>query len=98
MKLRQEIDAIHKAGVRELDGFQNRILAARLRSSSPEICIAGDTDSLTAEFRVEFWSGNRIVDVLEFFICRDGKLVSSEGKIRSWIQEDVSDVIERATT
>lgn len=93
-KLRAAI--IFEAGCEEFETFREQLTKACLSSTPPELAVMELTPELvTAEFKIEFLSAGHLVDVLEFFICRDGVFVASVEEIREWVREDVTDVIAR---
>ena len=98
MNLEERAAIICQAGSEEFEKLRKQLVEVFLVSSAPELVMRGTQKSLTAEFRIEFLHEGQLVDILEFFVCREGNLVSSEEEMRQWVREDVSDVIERQNT
>lgn len=81
----------------ELDKARGMLERAGLTWSEPELeLIEGSVGGYTAELRIEFSIGEDIVDVFEFFVCRDGRPTLSVEEARLWIQSNVPGVVTRA--
>ena len=48
-----------------------------------------------SEIAIYFYDGNSFVDVIEFFIYRNGKPVASLSEFEEWLQKTLDDVISR---
>ena len=94
---RERATRICLAGGDELERFRTRIEQSGLTWGAPELVVFGDGgDNLTAEFKVEFYRDEVLVDIFEFFIYENGEGVVSEDEIRVWIRENLPSVLRRA--
>jgi hypothetical protein len=92
--LRELAARICEAGREELETFRSEFEGIGLSWTGPEIVVdPGSPARLTAEFKVEFYRDNDLVDLFEFHVCRDGKLVVSEDEVRQWLRQNVPDVL-----
>lgn len=98
MTVVEQAERIRLAAGEELDRFRGMLEEAGMTLSQPELVVSdSDVSEYTAELKVRFYEGDDLVDIFEFFVCRGGTLVTSEGEVREWIQHNVPDVVRRRT-
>jgi hypothetical protein len=96
MSIIARVERIRLASRAELDRSRRMFETAGLTWSEPELVVEKENDSeYTAELKIEFYEDEDLVDLFEFFVCRDGVLITSEDEIRQWIRDNVLDVVQR---
>jgi len=92
----EELEPLRRAATEELQRLQGQLASVGLTWSLLDVDPQVDNEMPdTVELRIWFYRGGEPVDFLEFCLLRDGALVASEEDVRSWIQEDVRDVIAK---
>lgn len=98
MTIVEQAEHIRLAAREELSRCRAVLERVGLTSSEPELVpLSRGVDEYTAELKVEFYQNENIVDLFEFFVCREGILTTSEDEVRQWIRDNVPDVIARRT-
>jgi hypothetical protein len=49
----------------------------------------------TSEIEINFWSGNKFIDVLEFFIYFQGKQNATLSEIELWLDKSINNIIKQ---
>lgn len=47
---------------------------------------------------ITFWAGNELIDVIEFPVFRDGKIVAKINELKDWLEDKFKEVIEARIT
>lgn len=82
----------------ELERSRSMLEDVGMTWSKPELVVSeSDATEYTAELKVQFYEGEDLVDIFEFFVCRNGVLTTSEGEVRRWIRDNVPDVVRQRT-
>jgi len=96
MSAHEQVEKIRAAVAEELGCCRTMFDAVGLTWSQPELVVWNQSeDQYTAELKVEFSEDGDLVDIFEFFVCRDGVLTATEHEVRAWIRENAPDVVQR---
>jgi vacuolar-type H+-ATPase subunit E/Vma4 len=96
MTVIEQVERIRHAAREELLESRGLLEKAGLTWSEPELVVSvARADEYTAELKVKFYRGDNLVDIFEFFVCRNGVLTTSEDETRQWICKNVPDVVHR---
>lgn len=79
---------------RVLDEYGKKISELNLRFElfGPKL-FNKDVESYTSEIKICFYKDGEMMDILEFFIFRDGREVASLDEIKEWLKNNVDDVL-----
>ena len=92
----EHAERIRLAAGDEIDRSRSMLESVGLSWSMPQLVVSvQDPSKFTAELKVEFYQGEDLVDIFEFFVCDGGVLTTSEDEVRRWIQDNVPDVVSR---
>ena len=98
MTVIEQAEHARLAAGEELRQFRRILEDAGLTWSEPElIVLVRNDDKYTAELKIEFYQDGDIVDIFEFFVCKDGVPLTSLDELRQWIKDNVPSVITRQT-
>jgi hypothetical protein len=50
------------------------------------------------ELQINFMRGVDLIDALEGFVIKDGRLAVSDDELRSWLHDNMQDVVERRSS
>jgi len=96
MSVYDQAELIRAAAAEELGLCRRLFDAVGLTCSPPELVAWKQSEGeYTAELKVEFFKEGDLVDIFEFFVCRDGVITTTEQEVRAWIRENVPDVVQR---
>lgn len=92
----EQAERIRLAAGEELVRSRDTLESVGLSWSEPELIVLKCAASeYTAELKVQFYHGDDLVDIFEFFVCKGGTLTTSEDEVRQWIRDNVPDVVRR---
>jgi hypothetical protein len=96
MTVINESEHIRKVVKEELIRFQFNLVQAGITWSNPELIISNSNpNEFTVELKIVFFFKDDLIDIFEFFICENGLMSTNESDVRTWIQENLPDVIQR---
>lgn len=96
MSVTSQAEQVRLATGEELHRFQLPLRNAGITWSEPELVVQTESiDKYSAELRVCFYESSNLIDIFEFFVCKDGVPTTSEDEVRQWIRDNVPDVIQR---
>jgi hypothetical protein len=95
MTATDQVEHMRFVAKEELSRSHNLLEDSGLTWSEPEFVVSvRSADKYTAELKTQFYKDGELVDIFEFFVCRDGALViSEEYELRQWIRDNVPDVV-----
>ena len=98
MTVVEQVERIRFVAEEELDRSRSMLEDAGMTWSKPKLVVSeAGASEYTAELKVQFYEGDDLVDIFEFFVCRGGVLTTSEGEVRKWIRDNVPEVVRRCT-
>ncbi len=79
-----------------LNEYNNKISEQKLRFEliGPKT-VSNGPESHTSEIEILFFRNESIVDILEFFVFRNGKKIADLEKIKEWLHNSLEDVLNK---
>lgn len=79
-----------------LNEYSNKISEQKMRFEliGPKSVNTGP-ESHTSEIEILFFHNDSLVDILEFFVFRNGKKIADLEKIKEWLHNSLEDVLNK---